>query len=252
MSHDTKNQKILEKLLKSPRKIKMQVRRPYSCSSKREDLPANDYSYGYKWETQVSKCVCKLERHEHLRERETDGAINWKLASPKLTIRFQRDGGRNFSDRDWINFIWIGSNKTRFQYCQNSCKRLLCLRVIQGHTGGNDSTRDAGPRPHILQLEGVCVPSRMFVQFYIDFECWAHRRRTRSSHHLIHGVLKKKKKSIVVILRDPEIHRMEALSKRCSFDSSLGERKRKAYCFWQTKSHAPSETAQCHVTVLIE
>ena len=44
-----------------------------------EDPPANDYSYGYKWETQVSKCVSKLVRDEHSRETKTDGAINWKL-----------------------------------------------------------------------------------------------------------------------------------------------------------------------------
>ena len=87
-------------------------------------------------ETQVSKFVSKLVRHEHSRERETDGAIHWKFISPKLRFRFQRDGGSNFTDRDWINFIWKGSNKTRFQYCQNSCNKLLYLRAIQGHTGG--------------------------------------------------------------------------------------------------------------------
>ena len=30
-----------------------------------EDLSANEYNYGYKWETQVSKFVSKLVRHEH-------------------------------------------------------------------------------------------------------------------------------------------------------------------------------------------
>ena len=31
---------------------------------------------------------------------------------------------------------WKGSNKTRFQYCQNSCGKLLCIRATQGHTRG--------------------------------------------------------------------------------------------------------------------
>ena len=70
-----------------------------------KDLPANEYNCGYKWETQVSKFVNKLVRHEHSRERETDGAIHWKFTSPKLKFRFQRDGGSNFTDRDRIIFI---------------------------------------------------------------------------------------------------------------------------------------------------
>ena len=86
--------------------------------------------------TQVSTFVSKLVRHEHSRERETDGAIHWKFINQKLIIRFQHDGGSNFNERDWMNFIWKGSNKTRFQYCQNYCSKLLYLRVVQGHTGG--------------------------------------------------------------------------------------------------------------------
>ena len=30
-----------------------------------------------------------------------------------------------------------GSSKTRFQYCNNSCNDLLCIRTKQGHTGGD-------------------------------------------------------------------------------------------------------------------
>ena len=101
-----------------------------------EDLPANEYSRRYSWKTQVSKSVSRLERHEHSQERGTDGAIHWKFICPKLIIRFQRDGGVSFTDRDWLNFIWQGSNKTRFQYCQNSHNRIMYFRAIQGHTGG--------------------------------------------------------------------------------------------------------------------
>ena len=51
--------------------------------------------------------------------------------SPKLIIRFQRDGGSNFTDRDWINFIWKESNKTRFQYFQNSCTNYCTLEPFK-------------------------------------------------------------------------------------------------------------------------
>ena len=206
-----------------------------------EDLSAKDHSYGYKWETQVSKCVSKLVRHEHSRETETDGAINWKLTSPQLTIRFQRDGGRNFTDRDWINFIWIGSNKTRFQYCRNSCKRLLYLRAIQGHTGGNDSTRDAGPRPHTSQLEGVRVPSRMFVEFHIHIECLAHRRRTRRSFTpLDPWCVEEEKEYCRDLTRPRKVHHKTGWkhSQNAVYSIHLWESARERHTvFWQTKSH---------------
>ena len=35
-----------------------------------EDLTANEFSHGYKWETQVLKFVRKLVRHENSKERE--------------------------------------------------------------------------------------------------------------------------------------------------------------------------------------
>ena len=128
-----------------------------------EDLVANESSYGYKWETQVSKFVSKLVRHENSRERETDGAIHWKFKSPKLRFKFRSDGGSNFTDRDWINFIWKGSNRTKFQYCQNSCNKLLYIRTIQGHTRRrNDSTRDAG---HVLILPN-------WKEFVFHRGCW--------------------------------------------------------------------------------
>ena len=82
---------------------------------------------GYTWESQIPKVVGKLVPHENYRDRETGGAIHWKLIRPE---------GTEFTDRDWINYIWRGSNKTRFQYCQNSCDKLLYIRAIQGHTGG--------------------------------------------------------------------------------------------------------------------
>ena len=37
----------------------------------------------------------------------------------------------------WIDFIWIGANKTLLQYCKNSCDVLLYIRAIPGHTGGD-------------------------------------------------------------------------------------------------------------------
>ena len=52
-----------------------------------EDLSANGCSYGYKCETQVSKMVIKLVRHKHLRERDTDGAIQWTSDSDSKKMK---------------------------------------------------------------------------------------------------------------------------------------------------------------------
>ena len=52
-------------------------------------------------------------------------------------VRFGKEGGDTFSDTDWVNQMWKGNNKTRFQYCKNSCAAPLHIRAIQGHTGGD-------------------------------------------------------------------------------------------------------------------
>ena len=100
------------------------------------DISANEFGYKYTWESQISKFVRKLARHENCRDRETDGAIHSKLILLKLIVTFQRDGSHDFTDRDWINYI-LERNKTRSQYCHNSCNKLLHIRAIQGHTGGD-------------------------------------------------------------------------------------------------------------------
>ena len=54
----------------------------------------------------------------------------------KLQRAFLKDGGKKFSDDEWIDHIWKGCSQTRFQYCKKSCHDLLSIRSIQGHTGG--------------------------------------------------------------------------------------------------------------------
>ena len=45
--------------------------------------------------------------------------------------------GLNCSQRDWLQTINEGSNKTRFEYCKNSKDSVMYVRAIQGHTGRN-------------------------------------------------------------------------------------------------------------------
>ena len=73
------------------------------------DIIANEHSHSYKWETQISKAVSKLVRHE-CRDIETDGAMHWKVILPKLVIAFR---SREITDRDGINYIWKGNSKNQ-------------------------------------------------------------------------------------------------------------------------------------------
>ena len=102
----------------------------------------------------------RLVRHQD--ERETDGAVHRNSMGPKLRNAFQKSGGRKFSDTDWLQHIYQGSNKMRFQYCMNSPNSLLYIRTIQGHTGRNLIVLD-GSRRYSTHLERVCIPLRLFV-----------------------------------------------------------------------------------------
>ena len=70
-----------------------------------------------------------------MKEKLTE--VHWNSMCPKLRKEFQKSGGRRFSDTDWLQHIYEGSDKMRFQCCMNSQNSLFKIRAIQGHTGGN-------------------------------------------------------------------------------------------------------------------
>ena len=106
----------------------------------------------------ISKLVMRLVRRYDQDERETDGAVHWNTMSPKLLKAFEDKGARKFSDMEWLQHIYEGSNKTRIEYCESSKKSLVFFRAIQGHTGGNMTAPEVdGSRRYSIQLEKVCV-----------------------------------------------------------------------------------------------
>ena len=72
----------------------------------------------------------RLVRHYDQDEREIDGAVHLDSVGPKLRKALQKSGDRKFSDTDWLEHIYEGSNKMRFQYCMNSKNVLLYIRAI--------------------------------------------------------------------------------------------------------------------------
>ena len=86
------------------------------------DIPACQQVRGSTFEAEVSKLVMRLVR----------GYDQHKRA--ELRKAFQKAGGRNFSDSDWLQHIYKGSNRTRCQYCKNSRDVLLYNGAIPGRT----------------------------------------------------------------------------------------------------------------------
>ena len=128
------------------------------------DIPANEHCTGDTLESRLSTLIMKLVRHLDQKERESDGAVHWKSMGPKLRHAFQTGGGHTISETGWINRIWKGSNKTRFQQCKKSCDALLYICALQGHTGGGrDRARAAGPCRCSTQMEGIPVSRRMLL-----------------------------------------------------------------------------------------
>ena len=115
------------------KQFEIQTKPLYNCYSeevipieerKWNDIPAYKHFRGITFEAEASNLVMRLVRRYGQHEGETDGAVHW--------VR-----GQTFSDSDWLQYTYEGSNKTRFQYCKNSENVLLYIRAIQGHTGGN-------------------------------------------------------------------------------------------------------------------
>ena len=87
--------------------------------------------------TAISKFVMKLLRHCDQEERDSDGAMHWDSIHSRLLKELGTRMGLNCSQRDWLQAVHEGSNKTRFEYCKNSRDSVMYVRAIQGHTGRN-------------------------------------------------------------------------------------------------------------------
>ena len=54
----------------------------------------------------------------------------------ELVQGFKDKGAEKFSESQWLDHLYNGSNKVRFEYCETSQKALTYIRAIQGHSGG--------------------------------------------------------------------------------------------------------------------
>ena len=95
------------------------------------DIPAFDHVERQPIAWKISKMLTVFVRHREL-HREIDGAVHWSSSFPKLRRDFELEGGRIFSDSQWLGRMLTGSNKSRFQFCEDSNNNLLYVRAIQG------------------------------------------------------------------------------------------------------------------------
>ena len=72
----------------------------------------------------IWKTVTRKVRHHDQDERERDGAVRWDTMYPIPWKEFQGKIGRRCTQEEWIDYIHLGSNKTRCEYCLYSRKEL--------------------------------------------------------------------------------------------------------------------------------
>ena len=118
--------------------IQCTFRKEFSMKEKKwKSIPACPSFKGKSLSTAISKLVTRLVRHYDQEERETDGAVHWNATNPKLLRAFGDKRARKFSDKDWLQQIDEGSDKTSVECCENSKDSLMYIRAIQGHTDGS-------------------------------------------------------------------------------------------------------------------
>ena len=85
----------------------MLCERDYSYETKEViDIPANKCHQEDALFTEISKLVMRLGRHDDQDEREVDGAVHRDSTGPRMRNAFLKHGSSEFSDLDWINYIF--------------------------------------------------------------------------------------------------------------------------------------------------
>ena len=85
---------------------------------------------------EVSKKVINILRHSQKVQREDDGAVQfWRI---KDSIQDQFPKTLSWPDNHWIACLAAGGGaKRRHQYCIDASERIVYLRALQAHSGGN-------------------------------------------------------------------------------------------------------------------
>ena len=123
-------------------------------------------------EARISKEVTHMVRHRDQDEREEDGAMHWDAILPKLRKKFQSQLDKECANKDWIDYLYRGSYKTRFEICKDADGELVYIRSIQGHSGGV-----AELRAESVQVEAIHLSHRSRERPIFHCGSWTGGRR---------------------------------------------------------------------------
>ena len=87
-------------------------------------IPGCQTSERDSFDTRISKCDTNMVRHRDQDEREEDGAMHWDNILPFLTGRFRDKIYQEYTDKDWLQSLYLGSIKTRFESCKDETGQL--------------------------------------------------------------------------------------------------------------------------------
>ena len=108
-----------------------------------------------------------MVRHHDRDERQSDAALHRDTMRPVVKA-FAKHGARDFSENHWLRLIHEGSNKTRFEICEDSKNSLAFCRAIQVHSGGISSDPELmGEHSNSLQLGRVYFSQGLVFQHSI-------------------------------------------------------------------------------------
>ena len=100
------------------------------CIQSGDHMPFRERKMWRRWDTISQKMsgnwyVTKIA----MTEKQMKQLIHWRLTSHSWNLRSQ--------NKKYLYRERLDSSYLRVQYCQNSCNTLLCIRAVQGHTGGD-------------------------------------------------------------------------------------------------------------------
>ena len=138
--------------------------------------------------------------------REEDGAIEfWRL---KDDLRNEFENSQHWSDEMWKSrMAGGGGNKNKFQYCTDpSGQEILCVRVLQGHSGRN-------PIDPSLQ-DNVLIPNNFFDYNY-HIGCAINLHTITNSGLIPGGHISSRERQTVFFTAVNPMHKELDLTKPC-------------------------------------
>ena len=106
--------------------------------------------------------------------------MHWDTIRPALLRAYAQEGARDSDEGFWLSLIHEGSNKKRLGILLGSQEFLVLSWSYSGTLWWySHKTRNDGMHTYFVQLEGVHLSQRNFVEFSIHYGEWNNSGRKR-------------------------------------------------------------------------